>query len=487
MLGTTAYLLTLLTATTSAITLQKRTDGPPRVVERNIQRKNVPDPIARDQRRWNRRNWKRQDDDSTVRVELDNEVTLYFMEMEIGTPPQRMRLHLDTGSSDLWVNVDDSELCGNEYRELCQEAGTFNPDRSSTYEVVEPDGFNITYVDGSSASGPYVRDTVRFGDDVSLTNQQFGIGEVSSSPEGILGIGYPLNEVAVAYNNDEPYDNIPVSLVEQGYINTNAYSLWLNDLQASTGSILFGGVNSAKYTGDLLSVPIVSEYGYYAEFIIALTSLGYNGDSGSISSDLELGVLLDSGSSLMYLPNRLTQAIYDLTDATFSEEQNAAFVDCSLADSDATIDFTFSQPTIRVSMAELVIVAGLDRQRNPLCILGIMPAGQSTPVLGDTFLRSAYVVYDLEGNTISLAQTDFNATDLSDTREITSSGGIPGASTVTAAVTDVAVETGGARIDDPDVIDGDAITSSDFAAATKAPEWGMAAAAGVGAGLLWAL
>jgi Eukaryotic aspartyl protease len=76
---------------------------------------------------------------------------------------------------------------------------------------------------------------------------------------------------------------------------------------------------------------------------------------------------------------------------------------------------------------------------------GISDAGDSTAVLGDTFLRSAYVVYDIGTNQISLAQTDFNATS-SNIKEISAgSDGVPGSSTVASAVTSLSVTTGGAR------------------------------------------
>src|SRR6202034_2435317 len=61
-------------------------------------------------------------------------------------------------------------------------------------------------------------------------------------------------------------------------------------------------------------------------------------------------------------------------------------------------------------------------------------AGQDPILFGDTFLRSAYVVYDLQENSIGLAQTNFNATD-SNIQAFPSSGGIPGASTTVSAVT----------------------------------------------------
>ena len=378
---------------------------------------------------------------STVGVSLDNEETLYFMNVSIGTPAQDLRLHLDTGSSDLWTNVPGSQLCV-EQGNPCSASGTYDANSSSTYEYISSD-FNISYVDGSGSSGDYVSDTVRLGG-VSLTAQQFGIGYTSSSQEGIMGIGYPINEVAVVSSTTEIYSNVPKHMVDDNLIATNAYSLWLNDLDASTGSILFGGVNTAKFTGTLQTIPIIPEQGVYAEFVIALTGVGFNGTQGSIASNLAVSALLDSGSSLMYLPNDITQDIYNAVGAQYDSSQGAAFVDCDLRNSAATIDFTFSTPTISVAMDELVIVAGTSRGQE-ICILGISPAEGSTPVLGDTFLRSAYVVYDLSRNEISLAQTNFNATDDS-VVEISATSGVPDATTVTNAVTSVAAETGSARI-----------------------------------------
>ena len=68
-------------------------------------------------------------------------------------------------------------------------------------------------------------------------------------------------------------------------------------------------------------------------------------------------------------------------------------------------------------------------------------------MLGDTFLRSAYVVYHLGNNQISLAPTVFNATD-SDVREINNgTDGVPDATLVSGAVNTGAGRGGGARND----------------------------------------
>jgi hypothetical protein len=456
-----------------ALTLQRRTDRPPRVVEYEIERRHVPNPVARD--RLRRRA-------NTIQESLDNEKTLYFANGSIGTPAQTFRLHIDTGSSDLWVNSAGSAFCQDTRDNIdCSISGTYAPNSSSTYEYVNS-LFNISYADGSGSSGDYVKDTFRIGG-AELQGQQFGIGYMSSSEEGILGIGYPSNEAIIAYTRST-YVNVPQHMMQSGLINTNAYSLWLNDLDASKGSILFGGVNTEKFSGSLATLPILQEQGEYAEFIIALTAVGYNGQQGSIASNVNTAALLDSGSSLMYLPNEIASEIYRMTGAKYNSQYQAAFIDCSMRYNTSTIDFTFSSPTIRVSMSELVLVMGY-QGRNPVCILGIAPADGTTPVLGDTFLRSAYVVYDITNNEISLAQTNFNSTD-DNVMEITNSS-IPDATGVAAAVTSVAVQTAGGRLGGFPTGGGIATSSGLGAVITPGPKSLGAMAAALGAGLLFAL
>jgi len=364
-------------------------------------------------------------------------------------------MHIDTGSSDLWCNSASSSLC-QQSSDPCTASGTYDSSSSSTYKLVN-DNFNISYVDGTGASGDYVTDTLSIGGQ-TLSDFQFGIGLQSTSSEGVLGIGYTSNEIQVNRNQQQAYPNLPAAMVDAGLIQSNAYSLWLNDLEASTGQILFGGVNTAKYTGSLETVPIIQEYGAYYEFIIALTDLSISGSgSMSSSSSLPAPVLLDSGSSLLYLPDDLTTDIFNEVNAVYDSNAGVAYVDCSLANSDSSISFSFSGATISVPFSELVLNAGTNSEGQGLtfqngvqaCIFGIAPAEDSTPVLGDTFLRSAYVVYDLTNNEISLAQTDFNSTS-DNIQEITNgTSGVPGATLVATAVTTVVAGTGGARLGGP--------------------------------------
>ena len=272
--------------------------------------------------------------------------------------------------------------------------------------------------------------------------------------EGVLGIGYTANEVQVGRNGQDAYANLPKAMVQKGLIQSNAYSLWLNDLDANTGSILFGGVNSAKYHGTLETLPIQKAGGIYSEFVIALTGLSLSGSSGNkkySSSALPAAALLDSGSSLTYLPDSIVKDIFDDLDVTYDSSSGVGYVPCSLAEKNVNISYTFSSPTIHVAANELVVDAGdlYFRNGDRACVFGIVPAGGSTPVLGDTFLRSAYVVYDLANNEISLANTNFNSTSDNILEIGTGDDSVPGATAVSHPVTTVVVGGSGARIGGP--------------------------------------
>ncbi|OAA58886.1 candidapepsin-4 precursor [Cordyceps fumosorosea ARSEF 2679] len=380
-------------------------EGDPRVVRLPLQRRDIPDPAAHDRQRIMRR-------EGTIQAELNNLKTLYFFNATLGTPPQNLRLHLDTGSSDLWVNTASSALCQSS-NQPCQLSGAYTANSSSTYEYLNSQ-FNISYVDGSSAHGDYVTDTFRFGD-IGIDNFQFGIGYTSSSPQGILGIGYPTNEVQAARFGHQPYSNLPSRLLTDKHVATNAYSIWLDDINSTTGSLLFGGVDRSQYRGSLVTLPVQKSGSIFREFFITMTGL----DAGSkpIIDNMALAVLLDTGSSLTYLPNDLATSVFQALNVTWFEKSQLAIIPCDRALSDESVTFRFSEPaSISVLLSELVLPIITPSGSQPTlqdgtaaCLFGIFPSGNGAVVLGDTFLRSAYVVYDMANNQVSLAQSNFDA------------------------------------------------------------------------------
>lgn len=119
-------------------------------------------------------------------------------------------------------------------------------------------------------------------------------------------------------------------------------------------------------------------------------------------------------------------------------------VPCNIKNTLATLSFTFGGsggPTIKVDVSEFVtsvVIPGATpptfQDNTPACRWGLQPAEPGAPILfGDTFLRSAYVVYNLQNEQIGIAQTTFNA---SKANIVEFSGNdIPGASTTVTGLT----------------------------------------------------
>ena len=66
-----------------------------------------------------------------------------------------------------------------------------------------------------------------------------------------------------------------------------------NATEASTGSVLFGGVDTAKYSGDLVSVQIYPQQtqdgqDVFTSFTVAFTSLSATSDTGTDQVSLQL-------------------------------------------------------------------------------------------------------------------------------------------------------------------------------------------------------
>jgi Eukaryotic aspartyl protease len=185
-----------------------------------------------------------------------------------------------------------------------------------------------------------------------------------------------------------------------------------------------------------------------------MTGINLAGSSIATSPNLPAAVLLDSGTTLMYLPYEIATSIYQRLRASIDTSTGhvIGYVDCGLAKQDNTMDLFFSGVKISVPYNEIVLPSNAPDgssvqfdDGSPACILGISPS-EGPVVLGDTFLRSAYVVYDLANNQISMAQTNFNSTT-DNIREIgVGPSSVPDAVLVANPVTSVRGIRAGARL-----------------------------------------
>lgn len=139
----------------------------------------------------------RRDEGSAVSTPIDTYDDAYVTPVSIGTPAQVLNLDFDTGSSDLWVFSSltaSADVDGQD---------TYDPDDSSTSELLSGYTWDISYGDGSSSSGVVYTDTVSIGG-VTVTDQAVEAAETVSSSftsesaiDGLLGLGFDsLNTVS---------------------------------------------------------------------------------------------------------------------------------------------------------------------------------------------------------------------------------------------------------------------------------------------------
>lgn len=86
----------------------------------------------------------------------------------------------------------------------------------------------------------------------NIRNQVFGVAYDSSfTSVGIMGAAPDLN------GWDAPYPLVIDSMVRQGLIKSRALSLDIRTLDSDRGAVIFGGLDTKKYTGHLEKRPII--------------------------------------------------------------------------------------------------------------------------------------------------------------------------------------------------------------------------------------
>ena len=333
--------------------------------------------------------------------------------VNIGNPPQKVFAQLDTGSFELWVNPDCRSVGGADQR-FCQAAGNYDPQRSSSAFVSDKTA-TLRYGIGS-ADIRYVLDDMALPGSGTMRQVQFGVATTSRQQfSGILGIG-------AGDGVNTKYKNFVDQLAAQGITNTKAYSVALGSSVDRQGSVVFGGVDTSKFSGKLRGLPTVPadrSPDKVARFWVTMQSVKHTAPDGRQTTlpGGAMPVFLDTGATLTLLPTPLADALARAVGARPRNQQGLYPVDCRLMRRSGTVDFGFDGVTVRVPYREIIRMI---RTPAPVCQLGVMPSDEFA-LLGDTFLRSAYgtfdtptecglaliflaVVFDIAGATTYLAQ-----------------------------------------------------------------------------------
>lgn len=250
---------------------------------------------------------------------------------------------------------------------------------------------------------------------------------------GILGLGYPSLTVADT-DNKTTYNPVVFNLLQQKIIQQPIFSIYMNKESEVgwAGEVIFGGVDPTKYIGDLVYLSVAtdpsssSSHTYWRVYGQGITVKGAEGTTTDQTFPLFTNAttrgmfILDTGTTLTYLPQPLAQSLVSalaggIGGYQFDDQSQTYYIDCAQATSSATVELHMAsleqhQPPVTLSVPVSNLVIPLDAptaQTARRCLFGVAPLQQRATgnmfLIGDSFLRSAYLVFDMAQNRIGLA------------------------------------------------------------------------------------
>lgn len=332
---------------------------------------------------------------------LSEDFKLLSAFIHIGTPPQPVTLLIDTGSADIVVNVCISEFC---QTATCYLNGLFDPS-SSTKRAQVNRQFKIAYEDGSRAGGDLITDVIHIGRQ-PIDNIQIGLALESSRNLGILGIGYTLNEANFIQDGQQMQETYPPLfelLFRSKWIKIMASSIWWDN--PNSGSLLFGGVDTANFSGNLITIPIVKESGRYQHLKVELNdiklpSVRRSHEPSEPTKKGPINVFFDTDAVATYFPSCLMYEVWDAVGARSLDHVGFPSINCDVMKSKLKFDLIFVSARISILLSALIY------QKGDSCKVLVMENlnARDEAILGANILSTLYFVFDITNHEISLAR-----------------------------------------------------------------------------------
>ncbi|KAI1747281.1 secreted aspartic proteinase precursor [Xylaria castorea] len=301
----------------------------------------------------------------------------YISAVEIGTPPQSLNLAIDSGSSDLWVFSTETPFT--------QVAGQerYNVTKSETAKLEDGATWMIRYGDRSYSSGIVYRDTMTLGG-VTVKDQAVEVATnvsrqftMDGSTDGLLGLAFSKINTVKPKQVNTWFDNA-VKILDT--------PMWTADLKyEKPGTYDFGFINETKHTGNISYVDVNSSNGLWT-----INTSGYRIGNGSFQA-VSFKAIADTGTSLALLPEDIVKEYYStVTGAIYDEGWDGYTFPCTTRPP----KFVLGVGEARITIPSKYINYSADIN-NHTCYGGIQSDGKiGFSILGDVFLKSAFVVFD---------------------------------------------------------------------------------------------
>lgn len=334
----------------------------------------------------------------------------YLATVNIGTPPQKMNVVLDTGSSDLWVATDQCTNC-------ISATPLFQTSQSSSAQF-SSSTVKLTYGSGAVA-GNLAQDTVTMAG-FNIPKQIFvAVTDVSQnflegSNSGILGLAFqPL-----AVTQTMPFWQ---ALIQANQLSAPEMSFHMarlvdvNNAPAETfgGTFTLGGTNSSLYTGNIEFLNIVVSPPTF--WLLSLTKVTVQGKTVAITTGDSAISAIDTGTTLIGGPSKDVAAIYNAIPGSQAVPQSGGLYafPCNTA---VSVTMSFGGQSWAISTADMIVS---QVPQTTFCVGGIfdltqganIPPNSGNPswVVGDTFLKNVYSVFRSSPPSVGFAQLSAQA------------------------------------------------------------------------------
>lgn len=240
---------------------------------------------------------------------------------------------------------------------------------------------------------------------------------------------------------------ISEAMASAGCIGSSSYSHFLDEVNTQNPSILFGGVDTTKFTGPLVTlhtnahdnVSLPDRHLKQALRLVQMTTR-LNGTAQQTYKPMKSrdAVDIDSGSKGIVLPDDWVSSISNGLQQVFAGGKRMNYtaemaIPCDDFDTAVSLDFTLADETERsmhvgIPLRELVVplvflytntTQALENFGIPganasnVCVVNIKRSSAFRQddlfILGDSFFRSAYTYSNLDQNTISIARPAYNS------------------------------------------------------------------------------
>ncbi|KAI9785747.1 MAG: hypothetical protein M1839_008764 [Geoglossum umbratile] len=321
---------------------------------------------------------------NSMAVNQDGTDFSYFSVVKFGSKGKPLYMLIDTGSASTWMMADTCTTTA------CQMHNTFGKSDSDTLDI-STTPWSVKYGTGS-VGGFIAKDKIAFaGFSIPLS---FGLGSTVSDDfksypiDGILGLGRPQSSSLKT-------PTIMETLVSEKLIKANLFAVNLqrNSDGSNDGVVTFGDWDKSKFDGDLSWIDNVSKDGLWE---IPVSDVAVGSNAGKFVGKT---AIIDTGTSMILLPPNDAAKLHSLF-PKMKQDGESFQIPCS---STQSILFTLGGVTYAVPPKDY-LGRSIDDQYCASNIIGRQTFGTDQWLMGDTFLKNVYSVFDLDKGRIGFGR-----------------------------------------------------------------------------------